>query len=1147
MKIHITSLLLLFCLRAAVVVAAAKPAIAFRSMVPQDAQTVYSVAQDSTGMMWVGTENGLYSYNGYNFNACFTHGETSNTRVHAILVQGGTLYLGTDNGMLLYSTATGSYTETPHVGTGEIRSLALYNGAVVCGAAKGLYRYDSRQNTIERLGYNINNVYSLLKHGNCLLVGTISGLYGISGARCRLIPVSGGQQPLVNAMLPDGSGGAWIGTEGALFRMGKDGHLSHEKMLAGNSVKSLARCRGLVFVGTDNGLYTLDTALRATHLTHDSRDEGSVASNIVWALTADRYGNLWAGTDNGLSVSLYGGFCDSVLLSAITGNGDGNCIYDIMRDRDGALWLGGSNGLIHHYQNGKVEWFRQNSRLTPLAHNRVRRIYKDNQGDILVCTDHGINLFDRQSGRFRNFIVTDQSGKYTTTWAYDIVQDRSGRYWISSYMGGVFMIDKARLLTSGGTVRADRHFAAGLKSIHVGRIALCRNGKLYLQLNENGIDCIDTNNFGITHVKETEGDNISFIMSDDNGDVWSAGSSVIRKHSADGQGDREYRLQDSPARRITAMCAVEDAVYAIAGHECMAFDSRGGSSRFAVSGGVPPLSICYDKMSNMVFLGGNDLLRSVSSDLDSYSGAERLVLSSVTVNGKPFSPEGSAASSADRIELASTQNNLTLRLTDMPYAGFRKCVYAYRLEGIDHDWQYLKDGSLDITYSALPHGDYTLRVCQVDGYGRAATSVYTLSLEVLPPWYLTVWAKLLYAVAIAGLCLWGINFYMMRKRLANERNARRQVMEQSRARAAFYSGLSRNIKSPLAKIMSQVSQLLHDETDARHSLSMESIRKSSADISLLVYEALDRTAPEAPSDGKSRHYEAVDMVDFCRRAVSDVRKEAANSKQEVGFHTDTPVIYMSVDLPGFYPLFFSFIGRAVFLAGGKAAVALSLSALRVPGNVVMTVEIPSHTIPSDILPFVFYRYRPADKQADGSVNLNELALLKDFTDNAGGTFTVESDSDKGTIFTLTLPCGTAAAHQKAAANAAQPAPQDSETTPVVIKAASPDMTDSGLLASITAVIETHISDSDFNVTRLAADVGIGDKSLYRRVKQLTGKTPVELIRHIRMQKASLLLREGKFSVSEVMYLVGFSNSSYFSKCFSKTYGITPAEYSKRAS
>jgi AraC-like DNA-binding protein len=105
-----------------------------------------------------------------------------------------------------------------------------------------------------------------------------------------------------------------------------------------------------------------------------------------------------------------------------------------------------------------------------------------------------------------------------------------------------------------------------------------------------------------------------------------------------------------------------------------------------------------------------------------------------------------------------------------------------------------------------------------------------------------------------------------------------------------------------------------------------------------------------------------------------------------------------------------------------------------------------------------------------------------------------------------------------------------------------DNADDVLIAEITEAIEQNIEDSDFNVTQLQKTVGIGNKQLYRKIKQLTDMTPVEFIRNLRMKKAASLLKEGKFSVSEVMYMVGFSNSGYFSKCFQKAFGVTPKEY-----
>jgi len=346
--------------------------------------------------------------------------------------------------------------------------------------------------------------------------------------------------------------------------------------------------------------------------------------------------------------------------------------------------------------------------------------------------------------------------------------------------------------------------------------------------------------------------------------------------------------------------------------------------------------------------------------------------------------------------------------------------------------------------------------------------------------------------------------------------------------------------------MSLTGQLLHNEKDASLTIGLERIRRRSADISCLVYDALYQAAAEAPAQGNDDSKEPTDVVDFCRRIIGDVRKSGVSGKQEITFRTDTPAIYIDVDLPGFYPPFRSFISRAVDLVDIGGVVMLKVSADGRAGQVLISLEMPTHTIPADKLPFVFYRYRQSCNTHDDSGSINEIAVLKDFAEHAGGSFRVESDTEHGTRFCLTLPCKAAAVQQRTSQHAVQVATPNAGGTPTEADRATPDMTDSGLLDSITKTIETYMSDSDFNVAKLAAGVGIGDKSLYRRVKQLTGNTPVELIRQIRMQRASLLLREGKFSVSEVMYLVGYQNSSYFSKCFSKTYGITPAEYSRKA-
>ncbi len=102
--------------------------------------------------------------------------------------------------------------------------------------------------------------------------------------------------------------------------------------------------------------------------------------------------------------------------------------------------------------------------------------------------------------------------------------------------------------------------------------------------------------------------------------------------------------------------------------------------------------------------------------------------------------------------------------------------------------------------------------------------------------------------------------------------------------------------------------------------------------------------------------------------------------------------------------------------------------------------------------------------------------------------------------------------------------------------------DERFLANVTYLIEEHISDSDLNVNNLCEWTATTNKQMYRKIKQLTGMTPVSYIKSIRMKRAAMLLRQKKFTVAEVMYIVGFSNHSYFSKCFYDEFGVTPKKY-----
>ena len=927
------------------------------------AQAVYAITQDTSGVVWLGTDNGLYSYDGYHDYRHFASHTFSHIRINALGFEGSMLYLATGNGMLKFDTQKGIYASAP---------------AMESDGGKGSKKVARELRVLDMKGRKDafgNDVYAILHTQKGLLVGSLAGLR----LNQRQILLTPGAQPLVNALAYDAKRHCyWIGTEGALYCADQAlQNFSKIAALDGNSVKCLDEDQdGNLYIGTDNGLYRMAMNNSLEHFVHDSRNEATIPNNIVWSCYVDKWQNVWIGTDHGLSRLSTHTYYRFTSLDKITFSGEGNCLHAILQTRSGDWWMGGTNGLIHYAEGVRVQgtaseyqnvvWYKQNNPSAPLAHNRVRKIYEDKEGDVWICTDHGINLYQKSTGKLLNFIVYDKTGKYSTAWAYDILQDQMGRMWMASYQGGVFVLDKQRLLAAislssaaTATCVADHHFSDkgknALSGLHIGQLVLDGKGFVWAS-SYNHLDRIDTRTLRISHIPGN--DAINYLMKSDNGNVWVGYNASVKCFMVNlpmmGQEleSKEWKI----GAKVVSMCNVENKVWVVAGNVCSVLDPENNSFRFFIPMETPN-NIYYSKLNHEVVMGGNDGFISIRADLSMPKDDKaQLLLAGIVVNGRQTQDalldeniEGTPGVSPVGLKtlvLKHDENNFTLQLSDLPFADHPTAVYAYRLEGSDHEWHYLDKGDLDITYNGLSYGDYHLTVRMVDGEGNIGDEVYQLEISVLPPWYLTIWCKLFYLTLLIVCIAWVINAHFVRKQLKEAKKQKEEILEQVQARMKFYANLADELKNAAA-------------------------HRSFDEVNHLVVSNLDVNA-------------------------SDSESESA----------------MIVNFNG--------------------------------------------------------------QQTTPEVEIDEL--------------------------------------------------------------------DKKLLDEIKETIEENMVDSDFNVSVLQEKMGMGNKQLYRKLKAITGQTPVEYIRDMRMQKAAKLLKAGKFSVSEVMYTVGFSNSSYFSKCFSKAFGMTPTEF-----
>ena len=121
-----------------------------------------------------------------------------------------------------------------------------------------------------------------------------------------------------------------------------------------------------------------------------------------------------------------------------------------------------------------------------------------------------------------------------------------------------------------------------------------------------------------------------------------------------------------------------------------------------------------------------------------------------------------------------------------------------------------------------------------------------------------------------------------------------------------------------------------------------------------------------------------------------------------------------------------------------------------------------------------------------------------------------------------------------------------ETTvaPSEATAAAPTPIEDAFISRFKSLVDERLSDSNLSVEDLAADMGLSRVQLYRKVKALTGSTPIDLLRKARLSHAQQLLQESKLTVSEVAYQVGFASPSYFTKCYKDEFGTVPGEARK---
>lgn len=544
------------------------------------------------------------------------------------------------------------------------------------------------------------------------------------------------------------------------------------------------------------------------------------------------------------------------------------------------------------------------------------------------------------------------------------------------------------------------------------------------------------------------------------------------------------------------------------------------------------------KQHQGALLGGEDALMAVSTDNLEDSSYGRLMLTGIEVNGKLMCINDAQQylDGNSQITFHSNENNFTFLFSDNPQCGRLTARYAYQMEGVEKHWTLLPAGVMQVSYNGLPHGSYRLRVSVVDGQGRPSKEVYNLKVTVLPPWYLTWLAKTFYVLLFLALVAWGVRFVWMRRELRRERQARNEAIEQSARRSEFFASLSERLKTSAGMVLASAFHL-REHLHGKQADEIDMIRRSGAAICLMASEALDLPLSSVVNSAKLV-MRPLNLIDLCQLVVDDCH-ESGRAKR-LSFFTDYSELMMDMDVVAMLGLLDAIVKFADddTLVHGNVVLSAGFN----ENNAVLHLNMKQPFLDSD-----------KHRLALMSYGENRFALMNKCVRAMGAKVSLEESEDGQTTVVIRLSNkvhSLKGIRETSRSEEPQKLDGENETAERDTQLSSNgpkhlEVNEDVVVKAVTAMIEEYLADANLNVQLLTELTGFGTKLIYRRVKSVTGYTPVNYIRQLRMRRAAVLLKQGRFAVSEVMYMVGFSTQSYFSKCFSQTFGMSPVEYARQ--
>ena len=1022
--------------------------------------TIFEDPSDNGTVLWLGTGSGLVKFDrlsGKFIQSNLTSKNSSpvtDESIEAICKdRNGYYWLGGKSFTKFDRTS-----ETFSYHLKEIEQLYIYSicedqlGVLWLGTSLGLIKYDSESSedknyTIYPLSTdnpyktNRNMITSVLEDKKGLLwVGTYNGVFLFNKESEKFIrpdlKKGNADSHLVFEIHEDKDGNLWIGCETLLkINSSRDTLIRYKQYLVedssiGKRISTLCvDSSGIIWMGLSNhGINKcIPNITKFKHYEHIPGDEYSLPNNSVTSFMEDNSGDIWVGVRYG-GLNKFNKKSGRFLIV-----GTSPVSFNISLSPSGLLWYSCIACLVSfdiinetefgHFANGAI-----------IGPNKCK-----------ISENQNINITQREKRYSKSESVTLKETRDYSNGIFFCFVDSRGIIWNLQGPGRtIYQYDKAKVEYVPYHISTDEDISNSIQMLFEDS-----EGTLWFGTNGKGlIKRIDNSEVGLPNKKGSfyqyrnelnnsnslSNDKINVICEDKLGNLWIGTDAGLNEFNKKSETFTRYGLKSGlPSEDIAGI--VEDDfsnIWISTNKGLSRFDPELKSFKnFDKSSGLQSNVFndrcCFKDSDGLIYFGGpNGFNMFNPTEIKEQKIIPNIKITGFQifnkhVNPGPESPLEQSIEFCEEIILEYDQDVFTFEFAGLEYTNPEKNRYAYIMEGVDPAWVSTDASRRFATYTKLDPGEYIFKVkgSNNDGFwNEAGTSI---SIIILPPWWRTNWAYVLYSLLIISLIYATWRFQTSRLKLKHQaeldhlQTEKLQEMDQLKSR--FFANISHEFRTPLTLILGPIKKVVEQTREVDTKKELNVVQRNANRLYELVNQLLDISKLEAGKmELKTKH---VDIIPLLKGLVLSFVSLAETKKLELHFNSFVKTLHLFVDVDKLGKIINNLLSNAIKFTnkGGKVEVDINKKG----NSVEIKISDTGVGISQERLDKIFDRFYQVDDNQTREFEGTGigLSLTKELVELHKGEIIVESEEGSlsadlsadeagkagGTTFIVTLPLG----------------------------------------------------------------------------------------------------------------------------------------------